>query len=288
MTDTGEVIALIKAFGGGGGAPSQSEINSAVATYLENHPEAVADEKYYVTFTPQVDQSGQPDMANADCDKTMDEIAAAYVAGKNIIGIYLMQMGTMGSLSATLECSRFNIEMRGENIQMFIFYGVMAFDGILDIKIIPTESDSGAYAWNTEITANLSVNVANPQSGYNAYNAAITGVANPVNNLDVTNKQYVDNAVKVSVTTPASGTTFTLDPYPKTYAFGEKAELTVTVTATSQYHFSFSSPSATATVLTMNGITGTIGDTVEAGKDYEVDIWAGTALIKAVEVTPVT
>ena len=95
-------------------------------------------------------------------------------------------------------------------------------------------------------------------------------------------------AAEVSIISPASGSTFTLQPCPVTYAFGEKAELTVTVTATSQYHFSFSSPSATATVLTMTGITGTMGDTVEAGKDYEVDIWAGTALIKAVEVTPVT
>lgn len=94
--------------------------------------------------------------------------------------------------------------------------------------------------------------------------------------------------IEVSVVSPSSGTSFTLQPCPVTYAFGEKAELTVTVTATSQYHFSFSSPSATATVLTMTGITGTMGDTVEAGKDYEVDIWAGTALIKAVEVTPVT
>lgn len=97
-----------------------------------------------------------------------------------------------------------------------------------------------------------------------------------------------EGSEEVSIVSPESGSTFTLEPCPVTYAFGEKAELTVTVTATSQYHFSFSSPSATATVLTMTGITGTMGDTVEAGKSYEVDIWAGTALIKAVEVTPVT
>lgn len=95
-------------------------------------------------------------------------------------------------------------------------------------------------------------------------------------------------AAEVSVVTPASGTTFTLQPCPVTYVFGERAELTVTVTATSQYHFSFSCPSGAATVLTMNGITGTSGDTLAAGGTYEVDIWAGIALIKSVEVTPVT
>ena len=92
----------------------------------------------------------------------------------------------------------------------------------------------------------------------------------------------------VTVETPASGSTFTLSPCPVTYSFGEKAELTVTVTATSQYHFMFSCPSGAATVLTMNGITGTTGDTLAAGKVYEVDIWAGIAFIKEIEVTPVT
>ena len=92
----------------------------------------------------------------------------------------------------------------------------------------------------------------------------------------------------VSVITPSSGNTFTLLPCPVTYSFGEMALLTVTVTATSQYHFMFESPSSAATVLTMNGITGTTGDEVEAGKTYEVDVWAGIALIKAVEVTAVT
>ena len=93
---------------------------------------------------------------------------------------------------------------------------------------------------------------------------------------------------QVSVVTPASGSTFTLDPCPVTYSFGEKAELTLTVTATTQYHFMFSCPSGAATVLTMNGITGTSGDTLAAGKTYEVDIWAGIAFIKEIEVTAVT
>lgn len=95
-------------------------------------------------------------------------------------------------------------------------------------------------------------------------------------------------AAEVTIVTPASGTSFTLNPCPVTYAFGEKSELTVTVTATSQYHFSFTSPSGTATVLTMTGITGTAGDTVEAGKYYEVDVWNGIALVKSVGVTAVT
>lgn len=96
-------------------------------------------------------------------------------------------------------------------------------------------------------------------------------------------------AAEVSVVTPASGSTFTLDPCPVTYSFGEKAELTLTVTATSQYHFMFTCPSSAATVLTLTGITGKTGDsTLEAGKTYEVDVWAGIAYFKAIEVTAVT
>ena len=98
----------------------------------------------------------------------------------------------------------------------------------------------------------------------------------------------LNTAGQVSVVTPASGTTFTLAPCPVTYNFGEKAELTVTVNATSQFHFMFSCPSGGATVLTMNGITGTSGDTLEAGGTYEVDIWAGIAFVKEIEVTAVT
>lgn len=108
---------------------------------------------------------------------------------------------------------------------------------------------------------------------------------------------YTDEAINAILTmlgvynrviTPPSGNSFTLLPYPFSYSFGEMATLTVTVTATSQYHFRFSCPSGAATVLTMTGITGTDtknSDTVEAGKTYEVDIWAGIALVKEIEVT---
>lgn len=95
-------------------------------------------------------------------------------------------------------------------------------------------------------------------------------------------------AVNVSILSPES-TTVTLQPCPVTYSFGEVAELTLTVTATSQYHFMFSCPSNAATVLTLTGITGTTGDsTLEAGKTYEVDVWAGIAYYKEIEVIPVT
>lgn len=91
---------------------------------------------------------------------------------------------------------------------------------------------------------------------------------------------------EVSVITPESGSTFNLSPCPATYNFGECAELTVTVTPRSQYHFMFTCPSSAATVLTINGITGTTGDTtLEAGATYEVDVWAGIALYRKVEVT---
>lgn len=92
---------------------------------------------------------------------------------------------------------------------------------------------------------------------------------------------------EVSVITNAN-TTLTLQPCPVTYKWGEVASLTLTVTATSQYHFMFTCPSASATVLTLSGHTGTTGDTLAAGKTYEVDVWAGIALIHAVEITAVT
>lgn len=92
---------------------------------------------------------------------------------------------------------------------------------------------------------------------------------------------------EVTVLTPQD-TTLTLQPCPVTYKWGEVAALTLTVTATTQYHFMFSCPSASVTVLTLNGITGTTGDDIEAGNTYEVDVWAGVALIKAVEITAVT
>lgn len=86
---------------------------------------------------------------------------------------------------------------------------------------------------------------------------------------------------QVTVETPASGSTFTLDPCPVTYSFGERAELTLTLTTATQYHFMFTCPSSAATVLTMAGITKT-GDTLAAGKTYEVDVWAGIARISEV------
>ena len=84
-----------------------------------------------------------------------------------------------------------------------------------------------------------------------------------------------------------TGNTHTLSPCPITYNFGEKSELTVTVTADSEYHFMFSSPSGTPTVLTMNGITGKTGPTIAAGKTYEVDVWAGIAIIREIVVIAV-
>lgn len=88
-------------------------------------------------------------------------------------------------------------------------------------------------------------------------------------------------AAQVTVVTPAAGASFTLDPCPVTYSFGERAELTLTMTATTQYHFMFTCPSSASTVLTMAGITKT-GDELAAGGTYEVDVWAGIARISEV------
>ena len=98
----------------------------------------------------------------------------------------------------------------------------------------------------------------------------------------------VSTVGQVTVVTPASGNTFTLAPCPVTYNFGEKAELTVTVNATSQYHFAFSCPSGAATVLTITGETMRCGDTLAAGKAYEVDVWAGITRVSEIDGVAVT
>ena len=90
----------------------------------------------------------------------------------------------------------------------------------------------------------------------------------------------------VTVLSPA-GNTHILRPCPVTYNFGEVAELAITVTPTSMYRFMFACPASAATILTMYGVTGTTGDLIEAGNIYLVDVWAGIAMIKKLEVVPV-
>ena len=108
----------------------------------------------------------------------------------------------------------------------------------------------------------------------------------PVTSVNGSTGAVTTPSPTVTITTNASDPlTLTLDPCPVTYAFGEKSEITVTVTAATQYHFSFTCPSGAATVLTMNGVTGIAGDTLAAGKSYEVDIWDGIALVMEVEAT---
>ena len=77
-------------------------------------------------------------------------------------------------------------------------------------------------------------------------------------------------------------------PCPWSYAFGELAELSVYVEdMDKQYHLSFESGS-TPTLLSFTGnVYYVAGDTVEANKYYEVDIWNGVALIKNIEVTAI-
>lgn len=90
----------------------------------------------------------------------------------------------------------------------------------------------------------------------------------------------------VTVLSPA-GNTHTLQPWPATYNFGEVAALDVTVTPASMYRFMFSCPDGAATRLTMYGIAGVEGDQIEADGTYLVDVWAGIAMIKKLEVVPV-
>ena len=102
----------------------------------------------------------------------------------------------------------------------------------------------------------------------------------------VTEKVLDEDCSLVSIETP-SGDTHSLLPYPVTYSFGEKAVLTVTVENTTQYRFMFKSPSSTATALTINGISGVVGDSITTNKTYLVDVWNGIAEIKELDITTV-
>lgn len=94
-------------------------------------------------------------------------------------------------------------------------------------------------------------------------------------------------AIPVTIEEPEEST-LTLQPCPVTYSFGERAELTLTITATSQYHFMFTCPANAATVLTITGEIMRCGDALEAGKSYEVDIWAGITRVSVVDGVEVT
>lgn len=144
------------------------------------------------------------------------------------------------------------------------------------------EKTANGSKWSSDIPTAVAGKLAAPAA------AGTAGQVLALNNSLAPSWVNPTQAPTVTVETPASGSTFTLDPCPVTYLFGEKAELTVTVTASSQYHFAFSCPSSAATVLTITGETMRCGDTLEAGKMYEVDVWAGITRICVVDGVAVT
>lgn len=83
----------------------------------------------------------------------------------------------------------------------------------------------------------------------------------------------------------AEDTDVTIEPVPKCYIFPEMGSLTISPTEgeeDSYYSFKFNS-GATATSLTINGVTlASSSDTVGTNATYEVNIWDGVAIIKAV------
>lgn len=87
--------------------------------------------------------------------------------------------------------------------------------------------------------------------------------------------------IRARVINSTYGTTISRDisPLPTSYNFGTKNSVTVNVSADAQYRFMFTCPVGLPTVLTMNGVTETYGDDIEAGKTYIVDIWSGIATI---------
>ena len=102
---------------------------------------------------------------------------------------------------------------------------------------------------------------------------------NSDNTVDYQGYGSVDVNTIVLQYTFGTSTTRTLDPLPRSYNFSTKNSITVTVESNKQYRFMFTCPSNAATTLTMNGVTETHGDTIEANKTYIVDIWNGIATI---------
>ena len=94
-------------------------------------------------------------------------------------------------------------------------------------------------------------------------------------------------AIPVTIEEPTE-TTLELEPVPVTYVWGEEAALTLTVTSGTQYHFKFTCPAAAATLVTItdeNSQTVPVsGDTLEAGKTYECDIWDNVAIFREVVI----
>lgn len=182
-------------------------------------------------------------------NKTPAEIWDAYKAGQQIIFYVPM-------LNATVianEYIEYDLNSDGEN------------DAVVVYAYFP-------YTWmdNREVYVTLYTDLSTSIYGIVAYDFAAVVV-----NDDYSSESEPD---------------VTILPCPMTYDFGECDELTVSPSRgyQGQYHFTFTCPSGTPTVLTFNGyVDGTSGDTLEAGKRYEVDIWNGVALIKNIEVTAI-
>lgn len=124
-----------------------------------------------------------------------------------------------------------------------------------------------------------------------AYTAAIASAAETITAAYTAAIQTALNtalaAIPVTIEEPTE-TTVELDPVPVTYVWGEEATLTLTVNSGTQYHFKFTCPAAAATLVTItdeNSQTVPVsGDTLEAGKTYECDIWDNVAIFHEVVI----
>lgn len=119
--------------------------------------------------------------------------------------------------------------------------------------------------------------------GKSAYQYAVEGgyTGTEEEFIEKLNQEYgVQNIAMTSTDTEV-----TIEPAPKAYIFPEMSSLTVSLAAGKEseaYHFKFTS-GTTATTLTINGVNAATGcDNVEASKTYEVDIWDGVVIVKAV------
>ena len=111
--------------------------------------------------------------------------------------------------------------------------------------------------------------------GYNNIFADSGNIIDCIYHADM--QKYLDNLVKIKILSPSENTV-TLRPFPVTYNFGERANLTITATPDTYYKFMFKCPSNSITNLSINGVPDSAGDVIlTAGKTYIVEIWAGIA-----------
>ena len=142
--NTGETIALIKAFGGGGSSlPPVTPSDNGKVLAVEDGAWAASErgKKFLVTLTPTaLDYSGT-------MDKTVAEIAAAYNAGQEIWFRIMMSSNAYVETPLTY-CLNDGMDYPGFGTQAIEFN-----NGVLIVARIPSTNDGTTQTYSTTVYA---------------------------------------------------------------------------------------------------------------------------------------